>query len=454
MQSSLSSSSSANTTSEESTSDPIVDENSSIKLENSTSDKEELINDKPDIYILGFQEMVDLTPVNVVISNQKIMERLAHWKREVEDTINASEYCLLVEKHLVGLLLLIYVREPLKSRIRDIRGVIIPTGVLGIMGNKGGVGVRFDLDLTSIGVICSHFHSGRDNVLLRNIDYRNIVEKSVFLSSENEGPSKALARPESVGRWWYEDWAKLDYHLFDHDLIFWIGDLNYRVDLGPSTEEVLHGMQAGLWRDYLPQDQLLIERSKRTIFEDFEEGEINFPPTYKYQPGTDIFECRPDKKLRAPAWCDRVLYRYNRNLYPNSVRLLEYCPTRYLLSDHKPVHALFECDVRVSILERQREVYQSLLHVIDYWENSTTPKIQLLNRQLEFGLVNCMVEKTIAIPIKNIGGVFARWSFVPKLDESKVCEPWLRFHPMLGVLAPGQVHEKFHMIYVSMTYVE
>lgn len=41
---------------------------------------------------------------------------------------------------------------------------------------------------------------------------------------------------------------------------------------------------------------------------DFEEGPLTFKPTYKYQPGTDLYEQRPDKKLRAPAWCDRILW--------------------------------------------------------------------------------------------------------------------------------------------------
>jgi phosphatidylinositol-bisphosphatase len=44
------------------------------------------------------------------------------------------------------------------------------------------------------------------------------------------------------------------------------------------------------------------------LFLDFEEGPLTFKPTYKYQPGTDLYEQRPDKKLRAPAWCDRILW--------------------------------------------------------------------------------------------------------------------------------------------------
>lgn len=31
----------------------------------------------------------------------------------------------------------------------------------------------------------------------------------------------------------------------------------------------------------------------------------------RYQTGTDLYERRPDKKHRAPAWCDRVLWRSN-----------------------------------------------------------------------------------------------------------------------------------------------
>jgi hypothetical protein len=44
-------------------------------------------------------------------------------------------------------------------------------------------------------------------------------------------------------------------------------------------------------------------------FQGFDEGELTFPPTYKYQPGTDKYETRAEKKLRTPSWCDRILYK-------------------------------------------------------------------------------------------------------------------------------------------------
>jgi hypothetical protein len=38
----------------------------------------------------------------------------------------------------------------------------------------------------------------------------------------------------------------------------------------------------------------------------YQEGVVSFPPTYKYQQGTNQYERRVDKKVRFPAWCDRI----------------------------------------------------------------------------------------------------------------------------------------------------
>lgn len=89
--------------------------------------------------------------------------------------------------------------------------------------------------------------------------------------------------------------------------------------------------------------QLSIERANGRAFAGFEEGDILFPPTYRFQQGwnrilrfprcpicillvgkdvqgaslvvlyvsaagTDTYDERPDKP-RAPAWCDRILWK-------------------------------------------------------------------------------------------------------------------------------------------------
>lgn len=51
------------------------------------------------------------------------------------------------------------------------------------------------------------------------------------------------------------------------------------------------------------------------VFESYQEGKIDFKPTYRYIAGTDVYDNRPEGKVRCPAWCDRVLWRLQRPLY-------------------------------------------------------------------------------------------------------------------------------------------
>ena len=41
-----------------------------------------------------------------------------------------------------------------------------------MMGNKGGVGIRMDINNSSIAFICSHLAAHREKVAERNADYR------------------------------------------------------------------------------------------------------------------------------------------------------------------------------------------------------------------------------------------------------------------------------------------
>jgi hypothetical protein len=70
--------------------------------------------------------------------------------------------------------------------------------------------------------------------------------------------------------------------------------------------------------------QLNVERAAGRSFLGFHEGAITFPPTYKYIPGTDIYDERPEKAIRAPAWCDRVLWRVADPANQEHLRLLYY----------------------------------------------------------------------------------------------------------------------------------
>ena len=95
----------------------------------------------------------------------------------------------------------------------------------------------------------------------------------------------------------------------DHDIIFWMGDLNYRLSDNINMEIAMDKINTNSSYDLLYDDQLLIEKDADEIFHNFHEGMLTFDPTYKFVPGTNNYDTRTEKKIRVPSWCDRILWR-------------------------------------------------------------------------------------------------------------------------------------------------
>ena len=66
-------------------------------------------------------------------------------------------------------------------------------------------------------------------------------------------------------------------HKYEH--LFWFGDVNYRVDR--EFEEAVSMVEAENWKGLLERDQLRLEQAKRRIFVGFQEGDVDFAPTYR-----------------------------------------------------------------------------------------------------------------------------------------------------------------------------
>jgi hypothetical protein len=96
----------------------------------------------------------------------------------------------------------------------------------------------------------------------------------------------------------------------DHDIIVWMGDLNYRIVKGAIDDDtVMQMIQEKQYMELSEYDQLQQQRERNQVFEDFNEGLRLFPPTYKYDVGTAEYDYYHSKKKRCPAWCDRILWR-------------------------------------------------------------------------------------------------------------------------------------------------
>ena len=434
-------------------------------------------------------------------------ERADEWEKTLLDTletfscVHECKYDLLGHCHMVGVLLMVFVKHQHKSeqRISNLQIKAIPTGALGL-ANKGAAMVSMNFDSTSICFVSSHFAAHLGKVQERNNNFHEISKRNIFLDRAMQPFAKTQYRTnkkrgqqaerrgnteyvittladhnkgnllnvkneinnekndninnnsinnnenndnlnENENAWWdndlnhdqsEEEKIKAEQHTslrksaqflqkmrqsmldddadedniqdsdnaggeraekavvehveemgkfsaVDHDIVFWVGDLNYRIkkeieigrvydlldhvvkDEGENSDEAFAML--------LSYDQLNIERREERVFDGFCEGLIDFLPTYKYIPGDvgGYYDRRPDKKMRKPAWCDRILWKVKgrgkdgmRN--SESVQLLQYRRVNdYFISDHKPVSALFKVRCKKVDAKKKREMMASTI---------------------------------------------------------------------------------------------
>ncbi|XP_065536702.1 synaptojanin-2 isoform X4 [Lathamus discolor] len=307
-------------------------------------------NFPPDIFAVGFEEMVELSAGNIVnasTTNRKM------WGEQLQKAISRTHrYIQLTSAQLVGVCLFIFVRPYHVPFIRDVAIDTVKTGMGGKAGNKGAVSIRFQFYSTSFCFICSHLTAGQTQVKERNEDYKEITQKLSFPMGQT---------------------------MFSHDYVFWCGDFNYRIDL--TYEEVFYFLKRQDWKTLLEFDQLQQQKSSGKIFKDFHEGTINFGPTYKYDVGSEAYDT--SDKCRTPAWTDRVLWWRKKlpfektageiNLLDSDLNaetkvrhtwtpgaLMYYGRAELQASDHRPVLAIVEVEVQEVNQAARESVFQEV----------------------------------------------------------------------------------------------
>eukprot|EP01113_Clastostelium_recurvatum_P035687 TRINITY_DN5001_c0_g1_i4.p1 TRINITY_DN5001_c0_g1~~TRINITY_DN5001_c0_g1_i4.p1 ORF type:complete len:1079 (-),score=249.45 TRINITY_DN5001_c0_g1_i4:68-3304(-) len=280
-----------------------------------------------DVLIVGIQEMVKMAAGSVVraqaaqSTNPEAVDTLP-WVIDIDRFVGPMRYVKVFCKALVGVLLVAYVKDEHRPHVRNIQSALAPCGAMGMIGNKGAVVIRFSLYATQMCFVCSHLAAGpsRERLDKRYQDYKSIIQKIHFgnINSTGTGDNQA----EST--------------IFDHENVFWFGDLNYRI---PLANDQIRKMVAD--KDYEPllrADQLIAEQAAGRVFQGFKEGPIDFAPTYAYDVNTQNYDT--GEKHRSPAWCDRVLWR------GEDIRLTSYARHELLDSDHRPITASFVVPVR------------------------------------------------------------------------------------------------------------
>lgn len=278
-----------------------------------------------DMYVIGLEEVVELTPGHMLTTDPYLKQ---HWEKIILSHLNSSgekKYSCPWSSQLGAVMLMLFVSEGHYPRVKHIEGDVKKTGFGGMTSNKGAVAVSFKYSATKFCFLASHLAAGLENVEQRHNDYKTIVKNIRF--------------PRGL-------------RIKDHDAIIWMGDFNYRILM--SNDEVRRLILERQYAILFEKDQLNEQMIAGEAFPYYNEMEINFAPTYKFNPGTKTYDT--SEKMRIPAWTDRILNR------GEVLKQVNYgCAEDILFSDHRPVYATFVAQVTV-IDEQKKAALSSYIY--------------------------------------------------------------------------------------------
>ncbi|EDS30898.1 skeletal muscle/kidney enriched inositol 5-phosphatase [Culex quinquefasciatus] len=272
--------------------------------------------DLPDFFVFGLQE-VNAQPQNTLYNLFK--DDL--WTQKFKDLLKDRDYVVIKTEQMQGLLLSVFARRKHLLHLRQVETEYTRTGLGGIWGNKGAVSIRLNVYGCSICLVNAHL-AAHDHMLEERInDYEKIVQEHKFHVKAKEA-------------------------IFDHDYVFWFGDLNFRLtgEATTSAEEIRAMVARDELKKLIEKDQLLLVRREGRAFQKLQERLPQFPPTFKFEHGSSEYDMK-----RRPAWTDRILYAVRENTYQNVKLTVEQTSYKshpsYNISDHKPVSSEFTIKV-------------------------------------------------------------------------------------------------------------
>lgn len=427
-----------------------------------------------DLYMLGLQEVQALSGVDAVRTDPN---KGLQWRERVQHILG-SDYERIAERQLVGIMVMVFLRKNHTPYLSNVQLSYAATGFLNAVGNKGGVAARFQLYDRTISCVACHLAAHVDFVERRNQDFKDVVRKAVFLpvespeysqnaptlrkfpsdlndifpskrslgdrpnsslpglssSSAGSGPGQWLGSVASVAATAFSDMsaganaALLNdpnaVKILEHDVIFWLGDLNYRIEA--SFTDVMEWIRKENWRELYQADQLQRQMKECDIFRGFQEGPIRFPPTYKLHRFEDGYKLAENEdQQRIPSYTDRILWRIGDSAHERiligkpRIKLIEYTSARVLSSDHRPVYASFEMVFGVEDVERRLRVEEKVNQDLDDREASLRPSLQLSSSTADFGDVFFEQDRLRTVSLKNVGSTtaFVTIAFPPSAPD-------------------------------------
>uniref|UniRef100_A0A8B9DQL1 Phosphatidylinositol 4,5-bisphosphate 5-phosphatase A n=1 Tax=Anser cygnoides TaxID=8845 RepID=A0A8B9DQL1_ANSCY len=296
---------------------------------------------------------VDMIAIGLQEVNCKINKRLKdalftdQWSELFMDVLSPFHFVLVSTVRMQGVILLVFAKYYHLPFLQDIQTDCTRTGLGGYWGNKGGVSVRLSIFGHMVCFLNCHLPAHLEKAEQRKEDFATILHMQQFEGRAASG-------------------------ILDHDLVFWFGDLNFRIE-SLDIRFVKYAIDSNILNQLWEKDQLNIAKSTWPVLTGFQEGPLNFPPTFKFDVGTNKYDS--SAKKRKPAWTDRILWKIKSpsvglgagGCQPSrgilSVSQLCYCShMEYTVSDHKPVAAIFAVQFASKADKPPVEIY-----VADEW---------------------------------------------------------------------------------------
>ncbi|KFP19385.1 Phosphatidylinositol 4,5-bisphosphate 5-phosphatase A, partial [Egretta garzetta] len=295
----------------------------------------------------------DMIAIGLQEVNSKINKRLKdalftdQWSELFMDVLSPFHFVLVSTVRMQGVILLVFAKYYHLPFLQDIQTDCTRTGLGGYWGNKGGVSIRLSIFGHMVCFLNCHLPAHLEKAEQRKEDFATILHMQQFEGRAASG-------------------------ILDHDLVFWFGDLNFRIE-SLDIRFVKYAIDSNILSQLWEKDQLNIAKSTWPVLSGFQEGPLNFPPTFKFDVGTNKYDS--SAKKRKPAWTDRILWKIKTpsvglgvgGRRPSqgvlSVSQLCYCShMEYTVSDHKPVAALFAVQFASKADKPPVEIY-----VADEW---------------------------------------------------------------------------------------
>ncbi|WVQ76507.1 hypothetical protein IAR50_006177 [Cryptococcus sp. DSM 104548] len=468
-----------------------------------------------DLIVVGLQE-ADLRVGAMFVGQGN--SRADSWEEALLSGLGArnGEFEKLVMTQYVGVVTIILVRKSLRPYISRIETAERGIGLLGFGGNKAGVAVRMKVYDTVFCFVNSHLAAFSTALDRRRLDFSTLrstltfprppitnvdafkppitrVNSSVSTKSagikdgKSEDGKEDEGNEEKVGvdvvnpvfeEFWPEEGKALG--VDDSHVLVWLGDLNYRIDLPDA--EVREKVEAQEWQSLLEKDQLRQDAAAKKSFAGFQEGDIDFPPTFKYVHGSSTFDFK-----RAPAYTDRVLYSLppsplsaptTSNPNPtgptnqHSLEVTSYTSHPILWSDHRPVSCSFAVSASKVDQEARRNVWRRALNELDRlddeWRSSLVVEVLGIEGEdvdgqeikekaanaeantatitgrgaagdINFGTLTWRSPKTGLVRLTNPSKVPSSFSFRhPSASKAAPCKSFIHPYPARWTVQPGE----------------